>query len=176
MKHDQVLPWVPGDRPTQAMRGISAKLLLSTAAVFLTACSGKPSDSEIETQVVAQLVDNEVRQLASIESFTKTNGFEKDANTYVADIKYKVVFKKSLQDLAREAQQAAANNASTGDASLDKAFSGAQGMINGLAMLAIQAKFGDFKRGDSLERTDRLAFIKTEKGWMLTTKPAGILE
>lgn len=58
-------------------------------SVILAGCSAKPSDGEIESQVIPKIRDNFVYpDKIQIERFEKFNGFQKDEKTYVADLEY----------------------------------------------------------------------------------------
>lgn len=119
---------------------------------ILAGCSGRPSDSEIETQITGKFLSNGGEEIFAVENFKKTNGFEKDSKTYIADVRYELVFKKSLQELAQtlknESQQ-----------------SPFEAMGAGLGVMALKLQYGDFKAGHRVEKEEKVTFIKTENGW-----------
>lgn len=122
--------------------------------VVLTACSNKPSDEELRTQVTAYLLKNNRDKLFSVENFQKVNGFQNDTNTYTAEVKYDLVFKISLE----EASQLFGQGSNT--SFLDKG-------ITALGLLSLTAQYGNFKAGDRVARDEKVVLIKTEKGWRL---------
>lgn len=152
------------------------RLFAIALCLILAACSGKPSSGDIREMVTQQLINDNNKDWIEIDHFEKVNGFEKDQNTYVVDIKYKVVFKKSLEEIAKEAQQEA-NNAkpNTGNAAVDSGLTGLGGALAGIGVLALQFQHGNFKAGDSFEKTDQVVFIKTDNGWQLGSQPQSAL-
>lgn len=58
---------------------------------LLSACSEKPSDSQIETALAAYL--HKHNNNLEVKDFKKTNGSEKDAKTYIADVEYYINIK-----------------------------------------------------------------------------------
>ena len=120
------------------------KLLLAIIMIVFTGCfdSGKPSDSEIKTQALTQIVTKQSGKIYSIENFKKTNGFEKDEKTYIADIQYDIVFKKSLRDIEKE--------------------------FGSFASMALSIKYGNFKAGHRATNKQKATLIKKENGWVLS--------
>ena len=152
------------------------RLITIALCLVLAACSGKPSSGDIREMVTQQLIDDNNKDWIEISDFEKTNGFEKDPNTYVVDIKYKVVFKKSLEEIAKEAQQEAGNaKPDTGSAMVDRELSSLGGALAGIGVLALQFQHGNFKAGDSYEKTDQVTLIKTDNGWQLGSRPQSAL-
>ena len=131
------------------------KKLLPLLLVFLVcACTGKPSISEIEEQVVGKLLSDGADEVYAVENFEKTNGFEKSANTYIADVKYDLVFKKGIKDFALELKS-------------DSHGSLFQQLGAGLNVMALKMQFGNFEPGQRVSRAEKVVFIKTEKGWRI---------
>lgn len=151
------------------------RIVILAICIVLSACSGKPSVSQIREQVLEQIVTDSNRELIAISDFDKTNGFEKDQNTYVVNIKYKVTFKKSLQELARDLQQDAKSGSPTGNTAVDKQLNDVGGALAGIGIIAMGFQYGDFRAGDSFEKTDKVVFIKTDNGWRLAGRPQSAL-
>ena len=122
-------------------------------SLFLLACSGKPSTSELEKLVAVELKANTPQAIYSIENFKKLDGMAQDATHYSADVSYDLVFNKSLQDVATQAQQAPGG-------ALDK-------LGAGMNLVSLSLLYGDFKAGDRLPRQQTLNLVKSENGWRL---------
>ena len=122
-------------------------------SLFLLACSGKPSTSELEKLVAVELKANTPQAIYSIENFKKLDGMAQDATHYSADVSYDLVFNKSLQDVATQAQQAPGGP-------LDK-------LDAGMNLVSLSLLYGDFKAGDRLPRQQTLNLVKSENGWRL---------
>ena len=112
--------------------------------IVFTGCfdSGKPSDSVIKTQVMSQIVTKNSGEIYSIENFKKLNGFEKDDKTYIADIQYDIIFKKSLRDIKKE--------------------------FGSFASMALGIKYGNFKVGHRATNKQKATLIKKENGWIIS--------
>lgn len=121
------------------------KIILLALMFIFVGCldSGKPSDSEIKTQALTQIATKDSEKIFSIENFKKTNGFEKDEKTYIADIQYDVVFKKSLREIEKE--------------------------FGIFASTAIGVKFGNFKTGHRATNKQKATLIKKESGWVISS-------
>ncbi|MDF1762998.1 MAG: lipoprotein [Oleibacter sp.] len=126
-------------------------------AFILSGCSGKPSDGEIEKQITGNLLSDGGDEIFIVENFKKTNGFEKDSKTYIADVKYELVFKKGLQELAQLLEKESQSSPF-----------GAMGAS--LGMMALQMQYGNFKAGHRVEKEEKVTFIKTENGWRINTE------
>ncbi|MEW6765106.1 MAG: hypothetical protein AB1344_04890 [Pseudomonadota bacterium] len=135
------------------IRNITATFFTLAFAVLLTACSGKPSVDELEKLVSIELNATGGDAIYTIENFTKVNGYEKDDRHYVAEVSYDLVFRKSLQDVAVEAERAPGGP-------LDK-------MTKGMGLVTLGLLYGDFKAGDRLPQKKALTLIKTENGWRI---------
>lgn len=123
-------------------------LTIFLMAVALTACSGKPSDSDIKALYIEDAMKGKDPTLSVIENFVKVNGYQKDERTYIADVTYDIVFKKSYDDLAKETRAG-----------------GDLGKM--LSVEALGGQIGRFKVGHKMSYTAKPNFIKTEKGWIL---------
>lgn len=129
-------------------------LLLLLVSASLSACSNKPSDAEIKEQMLGHILNVDSQNVFSVENFKKTNGFEESKNTYIADVKYDLVFKISLKEMSqavKEDQNTAPFNALAG----------------GLAVMALKMQYGDVKAGDKINKEEKVTFIKTENGWRI---------
>ncbi|MGH8655107.1 MAG: hypothetical protein ACREYE_24365 [Gammaproteobacteria bacterium] len=93
--------------------------------------------------------------VATVENFEKINGREKDEKTYIADVKYDLVFSNGasgvLQQAIKESPPAAL------------AAMGSQG----LALAAFGPAMMDLVAGKTFSIQDQVTFIETEKGWVL---------
>ena len=142
----------------------------------LTACARTPSEGEIRRLVLAEAIDQDLAQFVEISEFRKTNGYEPGSNSYVADIQYKVTFRKRFAEMAADLEkEAAAANSAAGRSNAERAVAGAANAVAGIGLLALAFQYGEFQAGDSFERSDRVSFIKTENGWQLSSKPHGAL-
>ncbi|MFD0949909.1 hypothetical protein ACFQ0F_05825 [Paraperlucidibaca wandonensis] len=131
------------------------KLTFLFVLIFaLIGCSDKPSDNEIEEQIVGNLLSNGGDEIFRIENFEKTNGFEKDSKTYIADVKYELVFKKSLHEVAQQLKQE----------SQESPF-GRMGAE--LGVMALKMQFGSFEAGHKVSKEEKISFNKTENGWQV---------
>jgi hypothetical protein len=139
--------------PAQAAR-LMKNVLLLAALITLAACSGKPSVSEIREQVASQMQADGRDRLFEIRNFRKRNGFRKDERTYIADVEYELVFRKSLADLQAELEKEAQ----------DSPF---RALSSSVEIVAMKLKFGNFKAGDHITRQAKLTLIRTEQGWRI---------
>lgn len=124
------------------------------AITLLAACTNKPSDDELSTQVTAYLLKGYRSKLYTVENFQKINGFKSDANTYMAQVQYDLVFKVDLQDAPKF----------LGDESDDSFL---KKSADALGLLSLTAEYGNFKAGDRIPQEDKIVLINTEKGWRL---------
>jgi len=129
-------------------------VFIGLLVMVLTACSNKPSNEELRSQVTAYLLKHNRDKLFSVENFEKLNGFQNDENTYTAEVKYDLVFKIDLE----EASQFIGEDSNR--TILDKG-------IAALSILSLTAQYGHFKAGDRVTQDDKVVLIKTENGWRL---------
>ena len=129
-------------------------LFAGALLAILAGCSGKPSTGELRSELQVQLDRLGMADVCEVDKVERVNGFEKDDKTYVADVKYDLVFKKSLQEWARD---------------LEKKAGSAQGgqFAAGLGVLAMKMQFGDFTKGQRTTQSAKLTLIKTENGWRI---------
>lgn len=129
-------------------------ILMITLMNVLSGCAEKPSDSEIERQIVEGILGDDGAEILKIENYKKTNGFEKSSKTYIADVEYDVVFLVGIKDLAlkfkEEAQGSRANE-----------------MQADLILRFMRMQYGDFEAGHRVKREEKVTLIKTENGWRL---------
>ena len=120
-------------------------IALLVISCVVTGCSNKPGEGTIKKLFLADMEKSGLDKVMDIKGFTKTNGFEQDKNTYIADVGYDVVFKVGIKDLDRVIGQ---------NAFLLQA---------GLAM-----SYGEFKAGDKQHREQKITLIKTDNGWRIS--------
>jgi len=123
--------------------------------LILSGCSGKPSDNDIEKQIVGYLLSDGGNEIVQVENFEKINGFKKGLKTYVADIKYDLVFKKGIKELTQQLK-----NESQGTP--------LGAMEARLAIEMLQMQFGSFEAGHRILKDEKVTFIKTENGWQIS--------
>jgi hypothetical protein len=131
-----------------------AALLATLLTTLLTACSNKPSDEELRTQITTYLLKDNRDKLYSVENFKKVNGFQNDERTYTAQVRYDLVFKIDLADATKEIGE------EPNKTFLDKG-------VAALGLLSLTALYGNFKAGDRVTKNEKVVLIKTEKGWRL---------
>ncbi|MGH8613740.1 MAG: tetratricopeptide repeat protein [Gammaproteobacteria bacterium] len=127
-------------------------MILSLTA--LAACSGPPSVGDIEEQLVSVVV-GDAGGIATLENFEKINGLEKDEKTYIADVKYDLVFSNDAQGMLQQAIK-----------ELPPATLAAMGS-EGLALAAFGPAMMGLIAGQTFSIKDTVTFIETEKGWVL---------
>ena len=133
---------------TVMQRLLPPLLILPIFILLLAACANRPSDGEIQRQVIEQLL-REGSSLYIVENFRKANGFEPGQNVYVAEVEYDLVFQKSLADLAL-------NLRDRNDP-----------LLAGLDLVALGLRYGQFQAGERRHRAKQVTFHKTEQGWLL---------
>lgn len=123
-------------------------LAILLIALALTACSGKPSDSDVKRQYIEFISEDADPKIMTIENFERVNGLQQDENTYVVDVKYDIVMKKSFEQIAKETPKDIGSM---------------------LGLVALEERMGQFKEGHRVTRKDKATFVKTEKGWFMQT-------
>lgn len=122
--------------------------LLIALSIALGACSAKPGENEIRKLFIDSFMQSDgLVDILAIDNFIKTNGFEKDEKTYVADVAYDIVFKRN-----RSVMKSVAKTPNVTDMTND-------------ALLML--RFGDFKAGDKKHEAAKITLIKTEGGWRI---------
>ncbi|MDM7323193.1 MAG: hypothetical protein P3W87_008010 [Gammaproteobacteria bacterium] len=114
---------------------------------LLSACANKPSERELRTLLAQKLCKE---GFCKVENLHKQNGYWKDDHRYVAEVRYELVFTKSLREVAVEMSDENGRQSS-----------------NALAELFLGMVYGDFKAGDRLPREEAVTLLKTEQGWRL---------
>jgi len=134
------------------LRYENMKYIMYLFMVFLlVGCAGKPSDGEVKKQIIASILSDGGEKTFNVENYEKINGYEKDSNTYVADVKYDLVFKKGMKEIAQELKQQAKGSP----------------FGAGLGVMVLQMQFGNFEAGHRVTNDEEITFIKTEKGWRI---------
>lgn len=129
-------------------------LMIFAMSLCLVGCGNKPSDSEIKNQIVGNIMSDGGDDLFKVENFKKTNGFERDEKTYIADVEYDLVFKKGLREIAQQIKRESQGSL-FGD------------MGAGVAVMALKMEHGDFEAGHRVGKAEKVTFIKTENGWRI---------
>ncbi|HEB60165.1 MAG TPA: hypothetical protein ENJ01_13155 [Gammaproteobacteria bacterium] len=130
------------------------RLAFLVLPLLLVACSNVPGEAEVAELVRNRLLGEGDNAYLSVENFEKLNGYEKDANHYVVQVRYQLVFHKSLDEISAELE------AQSGDSILDQ-------MSAGLGLMALRIRYGDFKAGDRFPVEEDVTLIRTEKGWRI---------
>lgn len=122
--------------------------------IILTGCSGRPSDSDIETQTLEMLLSDGGDELFQVENFKKINGFEQDSKTYIADIEYDLTFKKSLEEIEQQFRREPQSSVFAG-------------MGIGVSLWFLRLQYGNFEAGYRTTQAREVTFLKTENGWRI---------
>ena len=130
------------------------RLLLITLALLLTACSSKPDDALIAQQVTARLLQQHGSAIFEVVDIKKVNGIVRDDNHYEAEMEYDLRFLVDLKDATERLQAKSGSIFSAG-----------------LEATALGLSYGNFKKGDTLHKTEWVYFVRSEQGWMLDQKP-----
>jgi hypothetical protein len=155
-------------------------LMLSSCSIPFVGNSGLPGDNELNEQVKPLMLKNGWNEMVEIKNLHKTNGYERNANTYTVDMSYDWTFKISWADLVRKTMPTADALIKQGTPSASRAPSledtaGAlAGLGAGMGLGVIGLAYGEFKAGDSYSVKDSVTFIKTENGWRLSGKPNSV--
>lgn len=126
------------------------KIAVLLALALLTACSMKPSDEMVAQQFTAQLLKRHNSAIFEVVSVKKLNGISRDNNHYDAEVEYKLRFSVDLQDAAARLQQ---QNGSI--------------FAAGLEATTLGLAYGNFKKGDTLQKKEWIHFIDSEQGWLI---------
>lgn len=132
------------------MNRIRSGLLTLLALALLAGCSSKPADEAIRRQVTDRLLQQYGDTIFEVVNFSKVNGIPRDRNTYVAEVEYDLRFKVGLEGATAALQQ---NSGSI--------------FAAGMQAAALGMAYGDFKAGDTLQRKERVRFVRAEKGWLI---------
>ena len=143
---------------------------------LLVGCSGKPSDSKIESMYKDYVTKTEggkllYTKMLDIKNFTKINGFDKDSRTYSVDVTFDRVFKIGSKDIP--------NTFSNDD--LLKIF-GRNDVFTSVPVLALKSSrdqnrptpsvfslYAYFEPGDRIETCSKFSIemVNSDNGWVI---------
>ena len=124
------------------------KVILFLSILLLAGCSNKPSDSDISAQISQVLLANGADEFFTVDEVQKTNGFEKNKDTYIADIQYTLTFKVNADEAKAKLKQSGS-------------------LQDMMQMMMYQMQYGDFKAGAHITKEEKVTFIHTENGWQI---------
>lgn len=134
--------------------------IVATACATLAACSGsvssdRPSDPEIEAAVRAAILTEGKDKVMSVENYKKLNGYLSPDKTYTADVSYDLVFAHSYKELKREYN-------------VDESKAGVE--MTPLENFLVTFMYANerWEAGRHFPRSEKVPFIKTEKGWVIS--------
>lgn len=130
-------------------------LFVLVIALFLAACSSKPDEETIRQQVTEKLEQQYGTAIFDVTNLHKTNGIPRDDNTYIAEVEYDLRFKVSLDEATSALQKQSGSIFSAG-----------------MQAATLGMTYGDFKKGDTIHRKERVRFVRAEKGWLIDEEPA----
>jgi hypothetical protein len=133
-------------------------VLMSALALLICGCSGKPSDSLIQSLLSPPGTD----KLYEIAHLKKTNGLQKDDHTYVASVHYEVTFKKGIEEFM--------NSNGTSPAGIAPKDGTIVGYVMGRALASSVGgpTLGEVaKDGNHVAVDDDVTLVKTDNGWQL---------
>lgn len=163
-------------------------MLMIIAALSIAACTGSPGTADLETQVKPKLASPfwDVVSIKKLDGKMDDSAKQLGVKAYTVKYECEVKFKKGLADLRadikkeqdaerKKAQEAQAKSAKSGSmddlidaasatfgAAMNSAMSG-----KSMKLDELEAKYGDFKTGETKKLTDTCSFEKTDKGWTL---------
>jgi len=129
-------------------------LMLLLPALLLAGCSSKPDEQMIRAQVTERLLERHGTVIFDVVNFKKTNGIPRDDNTYLAEVEYDLRFKVDLEQAAAALQPQSGSIFSAG-----------------VKAASLGMQYGDFKAGDLVHRSERVRFVRSEKGWLIDMAP-----
>lgn len=129
-------------------------LLAVLTAVLLSACTSPPSDEHIKIQVARHILPQAGEEIFSLENFRKIDGLLTHDDNYIVEVSYDLVFRKSLDEISVQLSDEAKHAPFV---AMDK----------GLELFSKVMKFGNFKAGERIHRTEIYRMVKTEQGWRL---------
>ncbi|MBN2643916.1 MAG: hypothetical protein JXR59_00395 [Desulfuromonadaceae bacterium] len=130
------------------------RLLILLFITLLWGCDRAPNDEQLRRQIGARVLQNEQAELFSLENFHKMNGFKRDDGSYIAQVSYDLVFRKSAEEWAEELEQ----NASSAPLAA---------LGHSVAFMGQVMQYGNFKAGQRITREEKYRLVKTEQGWRL---------
>ncbi len=133
------------------------RLLLLALALLLGACTFAPSDADL-TQMLERHYQRQLGpQVVLVRNLERVDSLQKGDHRYLVDIRYDLVFLKSFDELASDAEQRAQQGQWL------SAISG------GLNLWQLSLQYGQFKQGDVIKLNERHELIKTDQGWDLAS-------
>lgn len=135
-------------------------LMILATVLILSGCNPTPTTSEVETLINDKHGASILSNYSKLVDFKKTNGFEKSANEYIADISYSIEMIKDYKELDkafRKEKRAKMKGKGTSELYVV--------MINLAAKYEPLKQFGKFKNGQSKEFSEKITLLKTENGW-----------
>ncbi len=126
-------------------------ILILIALVFYFAIGYVKLSKEIENQITTDLLSNGRDEMFYVENFKKIDGHKKDDRTYIAMVKYDLVFKASVKELTRKIKN------KSHDLSLENAVF--------FTTMALKMQYADFEHGDVITREEKFTLINIENGW-----------
>lgn len=173
----------------KTLKLVAQAVLIIIALTVLTACSGKPGSSELETLVKPTLANSlwDVVSIHKVDGNVSAEGRALGINAYDVKYEYEVKFKKGLAEMRDEHKKVKAegqkkveeaNTKVSRTSGLAKAWASIDA-LNATTLSVFEAKeieskidslqkeYGDFKTGEIKKLTGTCSFMKTEKGWKL---------
>lgn len=136
------------------MRTAIPFIIITLTCTLLAACTTIPSDNEIQIQVAKSVLSQGGEKIFALENFQKINGLSIDKQTYIAEVKYDLVFRKGLEELTKELKEQSNQ-------------SPLQALGSGMEIFAQLMQYGQFEAGDRLTQHEKFKLIKTEQGWRM---------
>jgi len=128
-------------------------IMIVVTIVAIAGCSSTPSSGKIE-KLYFDAMGGKDNEICKFENFKKNNGLKENENTYIAEISYDIVFKKSLVEIKNEMNDG-------------KQKEQLPGFVNILGLLLT---YGDFKAGERQHKDVKVTLIKKEKGWEIVNQ------
>lgn len=141
-------------RPLRCSRSLTIILLL---CLSVTACTAPPSEELIKTQIARYILPQVGEEIFSLENFQKLDGRMNEDASYSVEVRYELVFRRSLDEISAELS-ATAKHAPF------------EAMDKGLAIFFKMMEYGNFKAGDRVHKREIYHFIKTEKSWRIASE------
>ena len=141
-------------RPLRCSRSLTIILLL---CLSVTACTAPPSEELIKTQIARYILPQVGEEIFSLENFQKLDGRMNEDASYSVEVRYELVFRRSLDEISAELS-ATAKHAPF------------EAMDKGLAIFFKAMEYGNFKAGDRVHKREIYHFIKTEKSWRIASE------
>ena len=166
---------------------LARNILLLLLMIVLVACTGSPSQSDLETQLKPKLTKSafDVISIKKLSGKTDDSGKQIGINAKVYEIEYEyeIKFKRSLVDLRaeiekeNEAERKKSREATAKAKNMDEILNAASASFNSAMNSAFSSKVtqldelemahGNFKAGEVKKIKNSCLFEKTDKGWTL---------